>query len=247
MSLVKIPFLLLSTLSLQVGMTPPNRPPPPTEQYIPDKGKRAAHTGEVILRRILTAGGPVTYFKMMFWIAFILESLVIISSTYGGAPVFNRILLIHPTPDSITRITRPTYTFLLCAVLIVIGGIIRVHCFRTLGASFTFELSVQKDQKLITSGLYSVVRHPSYTGAAISVGFAALQQLSRGSWVRESGILDNPWGRPIMLVWFGGMAIMIGTLMMRIKSEDEILQKEFGDKWEKWREDVPYRLFPGVY
>ncbi|KAF9269488.1 hypothetical protein L218DRAFT_270827 [Marasmius fiardii PR-910] len=247
MSLVKLPFLLLSTVSLQVGMTPPNAPPPSTEQYLPDKDKRVAHTGEVVLRRILTAGGPVTYFKMMFWITFVLESLTIISSTFGGALVLDHFLLIHRTPDFVTRVTKPTHVFLLSAVLVIIGGVIRVHCFRILGASFTFELSVQKDHKLITSGLYSVVRHPSYTGAVFSLGFGTLQHLSRGSWIRESGILDTLWGRSIIFVWFGGIAIMAGTLMMRIKSEEEILHNEFGDQWEKWREDVPYKLLPGLY
>ncbi|KAL0575403.1 hypothetical protein V5O48_006574 [Marasmius crinis-equi] len=247
MSLVKLPFLLLSTVSLQVGMTPPNRPPPPTEQYLPDKDKKAAHVGEVILRRILTAGGPVTYFKMMFWIACILESTVIVLSTYGVSPHLAHPLVVSQKPNLATRITEPTSVFLLSAVLVMVGGLIRVHCFRALGASFTFELSVQKDHKLVTSGLYSVVRHPSYTGAVISLGFAALQHLSRGSWVRESGILDVPWGRFVIFVWFGGIAVMMGTLMMRIKSEEGILHKEFGEKWEKWREDVPYKLLPGVY
>ncbi|KAJ8094534.1 hypothetical protein AAF712_010202 [Marasmius tenuissimus] len=246
MSLVKLPFLFLSTVSLQVGMTPPNRPPPPTEQYIPHKERGAAHTGEVVLRRILTAGGPVTYFKMLFWIVCILESVTIVSSTFNAGHLLNH-STVRLKPGLSTSITEPTPLFLFSAVLVMVGGIIRVHCFRALGASFTFELSVQKDHKLVTSGLYSVVRHPSYTGAVITLGFAALQHLSRGSWVRESGILDTTWGRTIIFVWFGGIALMIGTLMMRINSEEEMLRKEFGDKWEKWRQDVPYKLFPGVY
>ena len=106
---------------------------------------------------------------------------------------------------------------------------------------------MQKDHKLVTSGLYSVVRHPSYTGAVISLSFGMLQHLISGSWVRESGILETLWGRMAVIGWFGGITVMVATLMMRIKSEEEILAKEFGDKWENWRRDVPYKLFPGVY
>ena len=183
----------------------------------------------------------------MFWIAFLLESLTIVTSTLDTTPLLKHSTIVHSKPDLTTRITHPTPLFLISAVLVMVGGIIRVYCFRALGASFTFELSVQKDHKLITSGLYSVVRHPSYTGAVISLGFAAVQHLSRGSWVRESGILDTMWGRVVIFGWFGGIAVMVATLMLRIKSEEEILHKEFGDKWQKWREDVPYKLFPGIY
>ncbi|KAK7062820.1 hypothetical protein VNI00_000314 [Paramarasmius palmivorus] len=229
-------------------MTPPNRPPPTKEQYIPHKG--VAHTGEVVLRRILTAGGPVTYFKMLFWVVCFVETALILSLVYRPTSPVASSLLVSPTTvsgDLINRMAEIKPSFILCSLLVALGGIIRAHCFRALGASFTFELSVQKDHKLVTSGLYSVVRHPSYTGAVISLSFGMLQHLISGSWVRESGILETLWGRMAVIGWFGGITVMVATLMMRIKSEEEILAKEFGDKWENWRRDVPYKLFPGVY
>ncbi|ESK92271.1 hypothetical protein Moror_4669 [Moniliophthora roreri MCA 2997] len=248
MSLIKLPFLLLSTISLHVGMTPPNRPPPVKEQYIPNEG--VAHTGEVVLRRILTAGGPVTYFKMLFWTACFLETALILSLAYRPTSPITSSLLVSRTlvsGDLVSRVTEIKPVYIITSLLVALGGIIRVHCFRALGASFTFELSVQKDHKLVTSGLYSVVRHPSYTGAVISLSFGVFQHLIPGSWVRESGILGTFWGRMVVMGWFGGMTLMVATLMMRITSEEEILAREFGDKWAKWRQDVPYKLFPGVY
>lgn len=53
--------------------------------------------------------------------------------------------------------------FRLMNLVNISGGILRVICFRVLGRFFTFDLAVQKDQKVIQSGPYAIVRHPSYS------------------------------------------------------------------------------------
>jgi protein-S-isoprenylcysteine O-methyltransferase Ste14 len=80
---------------------------------------------------------------------------------------------------------RITPTFLVEWFFALFGGIIRLACYRTLGNLFTFELSIRKNHKLITSGPYAVVRHPSYTGLIMAVLGYSLCQLSSGSWLRE--------------------------------------------------------------
>ena len=64
---------------------------------------------------------------------------------------------------------RPTSLFFVGAFVVALGGYIRYSCFRALGRLFTFEMSIRDEHKLITNGPYSVVRHPSYTGALLTV------------------------------------------------------------------------------
>lgn len=50
-----------------------------------------------------------------------------------------------------------------------LGGFIRYFCYRELGRLFTFELSLRADHKLVTTGPYSVVRHPGYLGVILCI------------------------------------------------------------------------------
>ncbi|EGN98778.1 hypothetical protein SERLA73DRAFT_181411, partial [Serpula lacrymans var. lacrymans S7.3] len=50
--------------------------------------------------------------------------------------------------------TRPiTVAFLVGNTLVSFGGFLRWQCYRTLGRFFTFQLSVRKDHRLVTTGL----------------------------------------------------------------------------------------------
>ena len=47
------------------------------------------------------------------------------------------------------------------------GSLLRRHCFRMLGASFTGAVIVKPDQPVVERGAYRYVRHPSYTAGAV--------------------------------------------------------------------------------
>ena len=66
-------------------------------------------------------------------------------------------------------------------VALILGGAgLRRLCFRALGASFTGEVRVRPDQRVVSSGPYRWVRHPSYTaGMLMIVGVA----VAFGSWL----------------------------------------------------------------
>ena len=52
------------------------------------------------------------------------------------------------------------------ALLVMLAGLVlRTMSVRTLGKYFTWNVEVQENQKVIKSGPYQFVRHPSYTGA----------------------------------------------------------------------------------
>ena len=69
--------------------------------------------------------------------------------------------------------------FILGIVAIVAGSILRRHCWRALGPSFTGDVRADRNQRIITTGAYAVVRHPSYSaGILMNIGIG----LALGSW-----------------------------------------------------------------
>lgn len=74
---------------------------------------------------------------------------------------FNRIAVV---------ILGPAYAYLalkhqICLALILIFGTMRITAYRQLGRDFTYELAPPR--KLITTGLYRYIRHPSYSAKAM--------------------------------------------------------------------------------
>ena len=134
--------------------------------------------------------------------------------------------------------------------LIITGSLLRRYCYRVLGQYFTFELSVRNGHELVTSGPYSVVRHPSYVGGICVVYGELLCCLDRNSLlVASSGLFPRDeiaLTRTLWSLWILAFALS-KFLFIRINNEDAMLEKAFGDKWKAWVEKVPYRLIPGVY
>ena len=132
--------------------------------------------------------------------------------------------------------------------LIVLGTWIRLMTYRHMGRFFRFEASIQKDHELIVSGPYSVVRHPAYTGfILVSVG-GLPWQLSKGSWIVESGLWNSMSGKLLVVIYFGAVSFLLSSLaLVRLKKEDTALRNQFGEKWDDWAKRVPYSLFPGIY
>ena len=131
--------------------------------------------------------------------------------------------------------------------LVVLGAWVRRKCYQEMGPLFTAELAIRKDHKLITTGPYTVVRHPSYSGMlAVQAGLVCWF-CSRGSWLRESGVLESTVGS----VFFYAFGLYLGSTNMvgvsRMGMEDKKLQGVFGEEWGAWARQVPYRLVPGLY
>lgn len=87
-------------------------------------------------------------------------------------------------------------------------------------------LDINKDQKLIDTGLYGHVRHPLYSGAILMIlGFP----IALGSWIS------------LIPAAIGALSLII-----RIKFEEEMLIKGM-DGYEDYRTRVRYKIIPKIY
>ena len=87
-------------------------------------------------------------------------------------------------------------------------------------------LDINKDQKLIDTGLYGHVRHPLYSGAVLMM-----------------------LGLPIALgSWISLIPATVGVLalLIRIKFEEEMLIKGM-DGYDEYRTRVKYKIIPKIY
>lgn len=71
-------------------------------------------------------------------------------------------------PDTAITSGR-TALFITGLVLMLAGMALRWYSIRVLGTSFTLEVSTRPGQKVVQSGPYRLMRHPSYTGGLLTV------------------------------------------------------------------------------
>ncbi|MBV8119237.1 MAG: isoprenylcysteine carboxylmethyltransferase family protein, partial [Alphaproteobacteria bacterium] len=86
-------------------------------------------------------------------------------------------------------------------------------------------VAIQKEHKLVTTGIYATIRHPSYLGLLITVAGWAL--------VFRSGV-----GLIIA-------ALFVPIILGRITAEERLLASQFGAQYEAYRARTS-RLIPGV-
>ena len=79
------------------------------------------------------------------------------------------------------RLPGNRHVWFFAGVLTLISGsLLRRHCFRVLGTFFTGAVTIQSGHRVIDSGAYRWVRHPSYSAALLIIlGIA----LSLGNWL----------------------------------------------------------------
>jgi protein-S-isoprenylcysteine O-methyltransferase Ste14 len=112
-------------------------------------------------------------------------------------------------------------------LLIVIGVVIRWSAIRTLDKYFTIDVSILNDHKLIRSGLFKFVRHPSYLGLLISV--------------LGLGVTMVNWLSTIVM-----LVPHVVVILLRINEEERALEERFGDDYRAYGHETK-RLIPLVY
>jgi protein-S-isoprenylcysteine O-methyltransferase Ste14 len=111
-------------------------------------------------------------------------------------------------------------------VLLIFGGVLRVGPMFVLGRRFTFPFASQQEHRLVTTGFYRFVRHPSYLGLMVGgIGWVL---------VFRSGI---------------GLLLLVLLLPMTgwgIRAEEDLLMAEFGEDYAAYRRRT-WRVLPFVY
>ncbi|TBU47721.1 hypothetical protein BD309DRAFT_987847 [Dichomitus squalens] len=181
------------------------------------------------------------------YICHLCELAAILAREYPS-PLSDKVLAtLFKDPSAAERLEMsPIY--LAGCILLVSSGVIRQWCYDTLGTFFTFQLALFKEHKLVTSGPYAIVRHPSYTSLVMGRLGLALVQVFPGSYLHESGLLETRSVAILVGLWeLWIIAIVVEVITRRVPREDGVLRQEFGRQWDEWAKTTPYKLIPYVY
>lgn len=176
-----------------------------------------------------------SYFPYMF------SALVVFMSTLD---TFHTLDLYPILVDHTTTARTLNPQLIVGLVLTTAFSTLRFAAFQTLGRFFTYQLSILPDHKLVTHGLYSYVRHPSYTAVPFVFTGVLLTVTAPGSVLYDYLGVDAT--RKLMVVLALGIARGTYVFMCRAEVEDQVLRKEFGKEWEEWARVVRYKFIPGV-
>jgi len=178
-----------------------------------------------------------SYFPYIFsaWVMFM--STI---DTFHALDLFPQVMPVDHTTTSQTLNTQ----LIVGLTLTTAFSALRWAAFQALGRFFTYQLSILPDHKLVTDGLYSYVRHPSYTAVPFVYAGVLLTITAPGSVLYDYLGADST--RKLMIVLALGIARGTYVFMCRAETEDKVLQKEFGKEWEEWARAVRYKFIPGV-
>ena len=110
---------------------------------------------------------------------------------------------------------------------IVVGLILRWVAILILRKYFTTNVAILQDHRIIKTGIYRFIRHPSYSGSIMS--FCGL------------GLVSSNWISVIVLVIPITMAFL-----RRIQIEEQALQNAFGEEYTNYSK-MSWLLFPWIY
>jgi protein-S-isoprenylcysteine O-methyltransferase Ste14 len=111
-------------------------------------------------------------------------------------------------------------------LLYTAGGVLRLAPVFVLGRRFSGLVAIQPEHRLVTGGLYGIIRHPSYLGLfVLSLGWA--------------------------LAFRSGVGVILAVLSLvvvlaRIDAEERLLSEAFGAEYDAYRART-WRLIPYAY
>ncbi|KAL4891812.1 hypothetical protein BDV59DRAFT_59093 [Aspergillus ambiguus] len=215
-----------------ICMYPPNGPP---------------QTGFRTDRIRWMADTPPKLFAHIGVVVFLYHALVTLyyqSTASTNAPTLSAIC---PYPDHLdaSAVTWSPRT-MISLLSIFVGSIIRIAAYGGLGSDFTFQLAAPN--RLVTSGLYRFVQHPSYTGLVMvmagGVGICYRWHTAAiACWMSDA--IFYHWRGAAELAALGGGIVGVSMLTIRVRDEERMLKERFGEEWEQWHRRTA-RFVPGI-
>ena len=101
-------------------------------------------------------------------------------------------------------------------VLFVVFSWIQIWSYKLLGSFYSQDIIIQKNHKIITAGIYKIIRHPQYLSQILSDLGAAIALMSYIA-------------LPVVLV------LEIPLFIMRAKLEDKLLNKHLGEEYLSYK------------
>lgn len=119
----------------------------------------------------------------------------------------------------------PMYISILANVFVILGFYIVFLVFKE--NSYTSAIiEVDKDQKVISTGMYEIIRHPMYSGAILMLVFSAVA-------------LGSYWA-------LLSVAALTFTIIVRLLHEEKFLSKNLSG-YDEYCEKVKYHLIPFIW
>jgi protein-S-isoprenylcysteine O-methyltransferase len=122
---------------------------------------------------------------------------------------------------------KRTSLFFVGICLMLLGIALRWYSAAVLGRYFTFDVAIQSGQVLVEAGPYRYIRHPSYSGALLTLlGFG----LALGNWAGLAAALS--------CMWF--------AYAYRIPVEEAALASALGEAYKQYMKRT-WRLVPFLF
>jgi protein-S-isoprenylcysteine O-methyltransferase Ste14 len=120
-----------------------------------------------------------------------------------------------------------TAVFYIGIAMLVAGSLLRRHCWRMLGSSFTGDVRARADQVVVDRGAYRLLRHPAYTAGII---------LNTGV-----GVALGSWAAAVLMG-----AASFAVYVYRIAVEERALVAAIGEPYREFMA-TRKRLIPFLY
>lgn len=113
-------------------------------------------------------------------------------------------------------------------LVMIWGGLaFRAWSINTLGRFFKLTVVIQEDHRVIETGPYRLLRHPSYLGSIVAM--------------TGLGVVEGDWVS-VAIMFFGTLTAFV----IRIRVEERTLLNELGEAYVAYSQRTA-RLLPGVY
>jgi protein-S-isoprenylcysteine O-methyltransferase Ste14 len=126
---------------------------------------------------------------------------------------FGLLMPVYPFAVVLTPSSRAIQV--VSVVMVILGLIIAVLARRMLASNWSSHIDLKKGHELITTGIYSAVRHPIYTGILLMTLGTSLFKGTVG-----------------LLIFF---LIMLAFMLFKIREEEELLMEHFPEEYPAYK------------